>query len=76
MELNNIEEIAPLTEEQWHYLISWYRDLIKYRRHVERGLTVAKQFQASIEELERQAGHSQEQLTEVSQALLDIAQEE
>ncbi len=65
-------QIAPLTEEQWERIINWYRKK-SGREIIVQGLLTAKEFQASMNKIHSLAGTSQEQLGEVSQALLDMA---
>lgn len=74
MECSYVEEIAPLTEEQWERIVNYYR--LKYGRHVAQGLAEARQFEASMRELQRLAGHSQEHVGELSQAILDMSTED
>ncbi len=70
-ELSYVEESASLTEEQWERLIRYYR--LTRGQNVAQGLIEARQFQASMRELQRLAGQTQEQIGEVSQAILDMA---
>ncbi len=60
-----------VTEEQWERVLLYY--CAKGGRHLP-SLIAAKQFQGSMEQIQRSAGHSQGQFSEVSQALLDMAQ--
>ncbi len=65
-------QITPLTEEQWDRIINWHRKRLGHEIIVQ-GLLTAKEFQVSMNKIHSLAGTSQEQLGEVSQALLDMA---
>jgi hypothetical protein len=60
-----------LTDEQWEHLINWYR--LTRGEESAQALIAARRFQTSMNEIQSLAGHSQEQLGEINQAILDMA---
>jgi hypothetical protein len=64
------DEIAPLTEEQWAYIITWH---LTRRPQVVPGLVAAQQFQASMTQIQRSAGRSQEECDELAKQLRAMA---
>jgi len=70
-EETSYDEIAqPPTEEQWQLLLRYVQAA---RPSAMPGLLAARQFTDSMNELQSMAGHSREQLEEVSQGLLAMA---
>jgi hypothetical protein len=65
------QEIAPLTEEQWDRLVEYY--LLKGEPEGARACIAARKFQASMTQIQNQAGHSVAQFDEISRALLDMS---
>lgn len=61
-----------MTDEELEQLMR----CLKYGSWAVQGFLEMKQFQSSMEKLQTQVGYSQEQLADVSQAILDMASKE
>ena len=74
MEITFFEETAPLTEEQWERIIQYFR--LRRGKQVAQSLVAAKQFTEGMWNIQRSAGHSQEEFGNVGQSVLDMAKEQ
>jgi hypothetical protein len=60
------QEIAPLTEEQWNYLVYLYRSMLALR--------AARQFSASMRQIQAMAGESATDSAALSSAIGKLAE--
>lgn len=72
-EITYIDEIAPITEEQWNRVITWGR--LRYGHNAAHALTAAHDFSLSMLQLQRMAGRTQLDVGNLGHAIMKMAEQ-
>lgn len=72
-EITYIDEMAPITEEQWNRVITWGR--LRYGQHAAQALTAAHDFSLSMLQIQRMAGRTQSDVSSLGHAIMKMAEQ-
>lgn len=72
-EINYIDEMAPITEEQWDRVITWGR--LRYGQHAAQTLTAVHDFSLNMLQIQRMAGRTQSDVSSLGNAMMKMAEQ-